>query len=337
MPVDPGLRLVGPDDATRLGRPARRRRVEGVDGASRVRAVRRARRRLGCDHLARRSRPSTTSTSPGCTATCCWRSRPNAGELDADRGGGRRPRGGRRVHAARERVPGDPGQEPADARLRAHRFTRGARGLDRREVLRMDRPRRRPRSTPSRATRSSPTSPSTGSRNTINSSVRLYCESQRTDRFGPLGSYVKVPTAAAVFPKEMFRIPRAYAETALQPRPLHAVRSWRSLRRTRGTRPADRRHPKLLQRGCDDHARSRDQGRHRRRRHGRARAHRRRRDHRRRRHRSRSRSTARRARRSTPTARSSRPASSTCTRTSTGRSRGTRCSRRRAGTASPRS
>ena len=64
------------------------------------------------------------------------------GRAVADRGRGRRPRGGRRIHAARERVSGDPGQEPADARLRAHRFTRGARGLDRREVLRMDRPRR---------------------------------------------------------------------------------------------------------------------------------------------------------------------------------------------------
>ena len=64
------------------------------------------------------------------------------GRAVADRGRGRRPRGGRRIHAAGERVSGDPGQEPADARLRAHRFTRGARGLDRREVLRMDRPRR---------------------------------------------------------------------------------------------------------------------------------------------------------------------------------------------------
>jgi pimeloyl-ACP methyl ester carboxylesterase len=48
---------------------------------------------------------------------------------------------------------------------------------------------------------------------TINSSIRLYCESQRTDRFGPTGEYVTVPTAAAVFPKEIFRIPRAYAES----------------------------------------------------------------------------------------------------------------------------
>jgi epoxide hydrolase len=48
---------------------------------------------------------------------------------------------------------------------------------------------------------------------TINSSVRLYCESQRTDRFGPVGEYISTPTAAAVFPKEMFRVPKAYAES----------------------------------------------------------------------------------------------------------------------------
>jgi epoxide hydrolase len=48
---------------------------------------------------------------------------------------------------------------------------------------------------------------------TINSSIRLYCESQRSARFGPIGEYINVPTAAAVFPKEMFRIPRAYGES----------------------------------------------------------------------------------------------------------------------------
>jgi microsomal epoxide hydrolase len=47
---------------------------------------------------------------------------------------------------------------------------------------------------------------------TINSSIRLYCESQRTGRFGTMGEKVTVPTAAAVFPKEILRIPRAYAE-----------------------------------------------------------------------------------------------------------------------------
>ncbi len=47
---------------------------------------------------------------------------------------------------------------------------------------------------------------------TINSSIRLYCESQRTGRFGPTSEFVSVPTAAAVFPKEIFRIPRPYAQ-----------------------------------------------------------------------------------------------------------------------------
>jgi len=48
---------------------------------------------------------------------------------------------------------------------------------------------------------------------TINSSIRLYCESQRGRNFGPSDLYVSVPTAVAVFPKEIFRIPRAYAES----------------------------------------------------------------------------------------------------------------------------
>ena len=45
---------------------------------------------------------------------------------------------------------------------------------------------------------------------TINSSIRLYCESQRGRNFGPSDDYVSVPTAAAVFPKEIFRVPEAY-------------------------------------------------------------------------------------------------------------------------------
>jgi microsomal epoxide hydrolase len=49
---------------------------------------------------------------------------------------------------------------------------------------------------------------------TINSSVRLYCESQRSGRFGPMSQRVEVPTAAAVFPKEIFRTPKAWAEAA---------------------------------------------------------------------------------------------------------------------------
>jgi microsomal epoxide hydrolase len=48
---------------------------------------------------------------------------------------------------------------------------------------------------------------------TINSSIRLYCESQRGQNYGPSDAYVSVPTAAAVFPREIFRVPRAYAES----------------------------------------------------------------------------------------------------------------------------
>jgi microsomal epoxide hydrolase len=50
--------------------------------------------------------------------------------------------------------------------------------------------------------------------NTINSSVRLYCESQRSGRFGPVGARVDVPTGAAVFPKEILKAPRPWAERA---------------------------------------------------------------------------------------------------------------------------
>ncbi len=47
---------------------------------------------------------------------------------------------------------------------------------------------------------------------TINSSVRLYCESMRSGRFGPTGQRVEVPTAGAIFPKELIKPPRKWAE-----------------------------------------------------------------------------------------------------------------------------
>ena len=47
---------------------------------------------------------------------------------------------------------------------------------------------------------------------TINSSVRLYCESMRSGRFGPVGQRVEVPTAGAIFPKEIIKPPRKWAE-----------------------------------------------------------------------------------------------------------------------------
>jgi len=46
----------------------------------------------------------------------------------------------------------------------------------------------------------------------ITSSVRLYCEAQRSGMFPPRGLRVDVPTGCAIFPREMFRPPRAWAE-----------------------------------------------------------------------------------------------------------------------------
>ncbi|HEX5615219.1 MAG TPA: alpha/beta fold hydrolase [Acidimicrobiia bacterium] len=46
---------------------------------------------------------------------------------------------------------------------------------------------------------------------TINSSVRLYCESQRAGRFPPFDR-VEVPVGCAIFPKELVRAPRSWAE-----------------------------------------------------------------------------------------------------------------------------
>jgi pimeloyl-ACP methyl ester carboxylesterase len=50
--------------------------------------------------------------------------------------------------------------------------------------------------------------------NTINSSMRLYAEAQRSNDFGALQTRVEVPTALAVFPREMFRYPRSWLDKA---------------------------------------------------------------------------------------------------------------------------
>ena len=47
---------------------------------------------------------------------------------------------------------------------------------------------------------------------TIGSSVRLYCETRRVGRFGAAEQYVSAPTGCALFPGELFRPPRAWAE-----------------------------------------------------------------------------------------------------------------------------
>jgi len=47
---------------------------------------------------------------------------------------------------------------------------------------------------------------------TINSSVRLYCESMRSGRFGPASERIEVPTAGAIFPAEIMKPPRKWAD-----------------------------------------------------------------------------------------------------------------------------
>jgi microsomal epoxide hydrolase len=46
----------------------------------------------------------------------------------------------------------------------------------------------------------------------ITSSMRLYCETMRSGRFGPADSRVEVPTGGAIFPREIFRPSRRWAE-----------------------------------------------------------------------------------------------------------------------------
>jgi pimeloyl-ACP methyl ester carboxylesterase len=47
---------------------------------------------------------------------------------------------------------------------------------------------------------------------TINSSVRLYCETMRSGRFAAAAERVRVPTGCSIFPKELYRPPRRWAE-----------------------------------------------------------------------------------------------------------------------------
>jgi microsomal epoxide hydrolase len=47
---------------------------------------------------------------------------------------------------------------------------------------------------------------------TINSSVRLYCETMRSGRFAASAERVLAPTGCSIFPKELYRPPRRWAE-----------------------------------------------------------------------------------------------------------------------------
>ncbi|MCX5737834.1 MAG: epoxide hydrolase [Proteobacteria bacterium] len=50
--------------------------------------------------------------------------------------------------------------------------------------------------------------------NSITSSTRLYYETMKSGRFGPAGARIELPTGCVIFPKEIYRAPRAWAEKA---------------------------------------------------------------------------------------------------------------------------
>jgi pimeloyl-ACP methyl ester carboxylesterase len=56
------------------------------------------------------------------------------------------------------------------------------------------------------------------------SAARLYQESERSGRLGPVDRRVDTPTACAIFPREMFRPPRAWVER------LYNVTRWTEMR-----------------------------------------------------------------------------------------------------------
>jgi pimeloyl-ACP methyl ester carboxylesterase len=72
----------------------------------------------------------------------------------------------------------------------------------------------------------------------ITSSTRLYYETMHSGRFGPAGERVETPTGCAIFPKELYRAPRKWAEAA------YDVRHW--TRMPRGGHFAALEEPELL-------------------------------------------------------------------------------------------
>ena len=97
------------------------RGVRHDHGRPRLRALRRARRRLGLDHRLQHGRPVP---GPGLGAA---RELPHRAAAEG-RGGARARRAAPPLRAHRHRLPADPGHEAADHRLPPRRLARGPRG-----------------------------------------------------------------------------------------------------------------------------------------------------------------------------------------------------------------
>ena len=137
------LRLLGTAAHARLGPAAHRTRLRRAHGTAGLRAVRRAGRRLGLPgrDADRRPRLRPLRRHPSQHA----HRRPAFRAGDPLRHRPSRPRGHAAVPARGIRLRARAGNEAADARRVAQRFTRGAARLDRREVPHVERLRRRPR------------------------------------------------------------------------------------------------------------------------------------------------------------------------------------------------
>ena len=127
-PSIPGYGWSGPTREPGWDVPRVAQRVEDADGAARLRPLRRAGRRLGRDDLAPRSRAIDDEHVVGLHTNMLLAFPRRRERHRARRGGGRRPRAVGEFMTTRQRVPGDPGQEPADARVRAHRLPAGLAG-----------------------------------------------------------------------------------------------------------------------------------------------------------------------------------------------------------------
>ena len=247
-PVAPGLRLLGPDAPTPAGTRARIAAACGrADAPARLRALRRAGRRLRRDDRRRElGAASTPSTSSACTSTlhCSRLPRGDAPSWPTLSRAERRALSGSSASGTSSRATPRSSHPPADAGLRAHRLARRPARLDRREVpasgptTRRARGRRRPRPLLTNVMLYWLTG-------TAGSSARLYYENADDAGRGRRPSPVRRPawrcSRATIAPD-----PAAAPSSANNDRALDRVRPRRALRRDGGARPARRRRARVL-------------------------------------------------------------------------------------------
>ena len=129
----------------------------------------------------------------------------------SDAGGAALSRRARGIPEGGDRLPVDPGHPAADAGLRPHRFAGRPRRLDRREVPRLDRLRRRRRDACSSKDQLLANIALYWFTGAIGSSFWPYYARMHGPWPIPDGATVDVPTGYAEFPREILRPPRSLA------------------------------------------------------------------------------------------------------------------------------